>query len=91
MKKPLNNYAFAVWLLAVGYALLMIPEVVELFRQPSLLESHYSANYVESFQIRDIFGLLRNTVLGSGTLLALGTIIELVDRIVWEARTRVFS
>jgi hypothetical protein len=91
MRKPLNNYAFTVWLMAIGYALLMIPEVVELFRQPSFLESRSSANYVESFQVRDIFGLLRNTVSGSGSLLALGAIIELIDRILWEARTRTFS
>jgi hypothetical protein len=91
MKKPLNNIAFTVWLMAAGYALLTIPEVVELFRQPSFLESRSSANYIESFQIRDIFGIMRSTLFGSGSLLALGTIIEFIDRILWEARTRTFS
>jgi hypothetical protein len=85
MKKPLNNFAYAVWALALFYFLLLIPETIELFRQPGILQSSHDANYIASFITRDIFGLLRNTVSGCGALLAYGAIIELIDRIRWNA------
>ena len=85
MKKPLNSFAYAAWLLAVLYLLLMIPELIELFRQPATLESHGSANYIASFMGRDAIAFLRNTVLGSGSLFAFGAIIELIDQIRWNA------
>jgi hypothetical protein len=85
-KKRISSFTVAVWCLAVVYALLMIPELVALFNQPNAIPE--SANWLRSFWGRDVFGLLRNTVSGSGMLFAAGTIIEQIDCIRWNARNR---
>lgn len=35
MKRPVDNFALFLWLPAVLYATLMVPELIELFRQPA--------------------------------------------------------
>jgi len=86
MNKSISSFTKAVWGLAVVYALLMIPEIIFIFSQPSAAPEH--AEYLRSFWGRDIFGVLRNTVSGSGMLFAAGVIIEQVDCIRWNARNR---
>ncbi|HEY4944362.1 MAG TPA: hypothetical protein VII56_23240 [Rhizomicrobium sp.] len=88
MKKPLNSYAFVLGLLAIAYAFLVVPEIVEYLRQPKMLLDNlqtHDANYVQSFTARNILGSLRSTVYGSGVLLALAVIVELIDHIRWNA------
>jgi len=88
LKKPLSNWALVMVGLAVTYALLGVPGVVEILRQPHTLQNslaYHDATYIQSFQSRDIIGSIRSTLWGSGTLLALAVLIELVDRIRWNA------
>jgi hypothetical protein len=90
MKKPLNNFAFALGLLAVAYALLVIPQIVELIRQPLALKAQLAqrdATYVQSFAERDIVSYLRNTIYGSGVLMGLAVLVEFADRIRWNMLT----
>ena len=88
MKKPLNNFALFLALLSIAYAVLAGPEILEVFRQPSAINSASSANYVHSFAVRDILAILHSTIYGSGVLLGLAVIVELLDRSIWEARKR---
>jgi hypothetical protein len=88
MKRPLNAFAYALALLAIAYAVLAIPSILEILRQPAALSDQHSATYVGSFASRDILAVLRNTISGSGTLMAYAVVVELVDRIRWDAKTR---
>jgi hypothetical protein len=91
MKKPLNTFAFALGLAAIFYAALIIPDIVEIIRQPKALVSSAlpeSANYVKSFAFRDIIVAVRNTVYGSGVLLGLAATVEMADRILWAISQR---
>lgn len=84
MKKPINNFAFALGLLAIAYALLVVPDIVEIVRQPQTLiaaNGLHDANYVKSFASRDVLVALRSTVYGSGVLLGFAVLVELLDRI----------
>ncbi len=88
MKKPFNNFAFALVLCAVFYIVLTVPDIVEILRQPAALQSSsvHDANYVQSFAMRDIVVAVRATVDGAGTLFGLAALVEMADRILWTLR-----
>lgn len=87
MKKPFNNFAFALVLCAAFYVALTIPDIVEILRQPVTLQSSpRDATYIQSFAMRDIVAALRATVFGAGSLLGLAAIVEIADRILWTLR-----
>ena len=90
MKKPLNTFAFGLGLAALLYAAFVIPDIVEIIRQPkALIVAHpHDADYVKSFAFRDIIAAVRATVYGSGVLLGLAAIVEMADRILWAISQR---
>jgi len=88
MKKPLNNGALALFVLAIAYAMLLVPDLLEILRQPVALQAqslHRDASYVQSFNARDVITAFRNTLYGSGVLFGLAIMVELIDRVRWNA------
>jgi hypothetical protein len=70
--------------MSVAYAFLTIPDILEILRQPHTLATSNSirdANYIQSFATRDILAAFRSTISGSGNLLGLAVMVELLDRI----------
>ncbi len=84
MKKRINNVSYALGVAAIAYAMLTIPSIVEILRQPEVLSNTTSANnanYVQSFESRDILAAIRSGISGTGNLLGLAAIAEFLDRI----------
>jgi hypothetical protein len=81
MKKPINGFAFGLGILSIAYGFTVVPDIVEIVRQPSALVTMHDANYVKSFAARDILVALRSTIYGSGVLMAFAVIVEILDRI----------
>jgi len=84
MKKRINNISYALSVMAIAYAMLTIPSIVEILRQPATLSNTtdmHSANYVQSFASRDILAAIRNAIYGTANLFGLAAIVEFLDRI----------
>ncbi|MGD0144067.1 MAG: hypothetical protein ABSC92_12980 [Rhizomicrobium sp.] len=84
MKKSINNFSVALGLLSIIYAMLIVPEIIEMVRQPHTLQAvsqPSNSTYIGSFLARDILAAFRSTIYASGMLMGLAVLIELVDRI----------
>jgi hypothetical protein len=86
VKKPINKVALALGVLAVVYALLCIPEVIAILSQPAAVKSSLMAEMLNSYILRNLLRTAGSTIYGSGVLMGLGALVELADRIRWNAQ-----
>ena len=87
MKKPLNRFALALWIAAFLIMALEISIALELNNVASEIASAQGNLVGRSYGLATIWGSIRTAALGAGQLAAFGALIELVDRVRWEARS----
>jgi hypothetical protein len=85
MKKPVNKFAVALWVLAV---LVLVCEVASF----ALMEQNLTPVWREASETFTVVGTLWNIMRGAvstvAQLAAFGVIIELIDQIRWNALRR---
>ena len=84
MKKPLNNFAFALWLIAAVF----VPADVWAFWKASLYDPYSGFIPLHTNVIAMIREMVESVLYVSGTLSALGMVIEILDQIRWNAMRR---
>ena len=82
MKKSLNQFAIAVWIVAALYAVLELAQVLMYYRQ--LSGTTETPLVIASSVIRGMAGVFAETAL----LVGIGAMIELLDQIRCDARDR---
>jgi len=84
MKKPLNNFAFALWLIAAVFAM----ADVWAFWKASLYDPYGGHIPLHTNVLELIRQTVESVLYVSGTLAALGMIIEILDQIRWNTMIR---
>jgi len=80
MKKPLNNFAFALWLIAA----LFVPADIWAFWHASLYNPYDGYIPLHTNVLALIREMVESVLYVSGMLSALGMVIEILDQIRWN-------
>ncbi len=84
MKKPLSNFAFALWLIAAIFAV----ADVWAFWKASLYDPYEGHIRLHTNYLEMIRQMVESVLYVSGTLSALGMVIEILDQIRWNTMPR---
>lgn len=86
MKKPINKFAVALWVMAIAFAVYDLWSLFAAVNMASELHSRYGDTiYVVGGTISKI---VLSLVSGCGQFVALGILIEMVDQIRWTLARR---
>jgi hypothetical protein len=85
MKKPINGFAWVFWALAAIFILGDVPFVIYFFQLSTDMATQFGRATMNELTLTNVWNSLRAALTGSGELLALGVVVELLDQIRWNA------
>ncbi|MBV9571216.1 MAG: hypothetical protein JO056_08250 [Alphaproteobacteria bacterium] len=85
MAKPLNKFALFLWILAFAFLVADVPATLAL--RDMILRTSYPAGVAQASAVSwlNVWSQIRSAAISSAQLAAFGVVIELLDRIRWNA------
>jgi len=85
MKKPVNKFAVVLWVVAASLLVGEAWYATATWKNTQAVFQEYGGTY---FAFVTLWNTIRSAILSTGELVALGVIVELIDQIRWNAKTK---